>query len=166
MKRLLLASALTLSAFLPLHAALDEGEVRFRSRAYQSSRKGSFKAYKPSRAFEDKAYRSRSYRPSRDRVQIFKRAEAKPYTERKGADDLPVYVGKAQDEELFRQKKEEIRVRSIPADPRASNEKKPLISNKGELAGKAYKNREKGAHSKNPLLAPRQGIKDVAPDAK
>ena len=58
---------------------------------------------------------------------------------------------------------EEIRVRSIPADPNTVEEKKPFISGVKQREDKRFEAKAK-KEGKNPLLTPRQGIKEEIRD--
>ena len=149
-----------------LNALADDDEVKFHARKYHSRKSGGFKSYTPSKKQHVKTFHAKSYEGKNLPAYRSKSNHEKPFEVHQTEElpDLPVYVGETQDEKEFKQQKH-IVVRSIPADPRKIKEKKPFISGVGKQKDKEFVAKEK-SKAKNPLLKPRQGIKEYAPDAE
>lgn len=149
-----------------LNVLADDDEVKFHARKYRSRKSGEFKSYTSSKTQRVKTFNAKSYDGKNLPAYRSKAYHEKPFEvhRREGSPDLPVYVGETQDEKAFKQQRH-IVVRSIPADPRKIKEKKPFISGVGKQRDKEFVAKEK-SRAKNPLLKPRQGIKEYAPDAE
>lgn len=158
---------LLLFAGMTFVVAADDVDVKYRARKFRSSREGRFKSYQPSKQTECKRFEAKPFQPESEKSASWGRSfQAKPYVAEhpKELPDLPVYTGKLQEDQDFEQKKD-IRVRSIAPDPRQLQEKKPFVSGVKGREEKHFEAKERKA-SKNPLLKPRQGIREVAPDAE
>ena len=161
-----LCRMVALVSCLAVSALASDDEVKFRARRFRSRRSAEFKSYEPSKAQRIKTFQAKPYAGKMLGASRTKYYQERVYESRtrNGVPDLPVYVGKMQDEKLFKQQKE-IVVRSIPADPRKMKERKPFVSGVGKQKEKTFVAKEK-SKARNPLLKPRQGIKEYAPDAE
>lgn len=137
-----------------LHAA-DEDEVRFRP-----------KAYAPRKSLNDSAYTAAAYAPSEKlrrentrfdepravhRWNLFKRNTTVTAAKQ-------VHDAELTDAPAYTQQKH-ISVPTVKADPRDVPEKKPFEAPDKQITNAGYTPAEK-PQAKNPLLKPRQGIKE------
>ncbi len=164
----------TLAAFsVTATGANDNDEVRFRPRKSAPEKRLDAKPYQPSKQAAVKNYSGKTFEPAKKvaapQPKIF---QAKPYENRPAAnrdDDLPVYVGKNDGQgKDFVPNDKKTTVRSIPADPRDQpEEKKPYVVKNSDVEDKKYEPKaDNDKRGKNPLLKPRQGIKEPESDGK
>ena len=150
-----------------LRAATEGDEVRFRPKRSAPAKAFTPKVYEPPRPAEVKRYEAKPFeaRPNPNgTARSPQPVTGRPFAaKRSEVPQLPVYVGKPQAEKPFEPGPEEIRVRSIPADPNTVEEKKPFISGVKQREDKRFEAKAK-KEGKNPLLTPRQGIKEEIRD--
>jgi hypothetical protein len=146
----------TVCAFALASRASDD-EVRFKT-----------KAYAPRQTLRDSTYRESVYTPSRNPQPIGNRVETpsapsrwrlfdreKELATQKKLADLPL-----ESEQAYTQQKR-ISVVTLKPDPQDVPEYKPFEEHGSKLTDATYKAKD-GTREKNPLLAPRQGIKAPA----
>lgn len=147
----LIIAALALSA-LCLRA--DDDEVRFKSRTYTPGKKVNGSTYRPSSYTP-----SRSLEPAAAPVKKTSSSGWKFFSRKKdNAPATPAHNERLADSTAYTQQKN-ISVPTIKADPRAIQEKKPLITSNKDTPNSPFTPAEK-SEWKNPLLKPRQGIKE------
>lgn len=137
-----------------LHAA-GEDEVRFRP-----------KAYAPRKSLNDSAYTAAAYTPSEKLRQENKRFDEPRAVRRWNlfkrnttvTEAKQVHDAELTDAPAYTQQKH-ISVPTIKADPRDVPEKKPFEAPDKKITNAGYTPAEK-PQAKNPLLKPRQGIKE------
>ncbi len=123
------------------------------------------KTYEPSRSLSDRTYHESAYTPSRPSSSEGKRLEApgtpgrwrlfdrgEKLTATRQLADAP-----ADHETAYKQEKQ-ISVPTLKSDPRDVPEQKPFKETVKNLSDASFKSKE-ASREKNPLLAPRQGIK-------
>ncbi|MBQ9430250.1 MAG: hypothetical protein IJU44_01740 [Kiritimatiellae bacterium] len=170
----IIAAVLALATFsFNADGANDNDEVKFRPRKSAPEKRLEAKPYQPSKQTAVKNYSGKTFEPAKriaaPQPKIF---QAKPYENRPAAnrdDDLPVYVGKNDGQgKDFVPNEKKTTVRSIPADPRNQpEEKKPYVVKNSDVEDKKYEAKaDNDKRGKNPLLKPRQGIKEPESDGK
>lgn len=140
-----------------LASRASDDEVRFKT-----------KAYAPRQTLRESTYRESVYTPSRNPQPIGSRVEPpsapsrwrlfdreKELVSPKKLADLPLDNGQA-----YTQQKQ-ISVVTLKPDPQDVPENKPFEERGAKLTDATYTAKD-GTREKNPLLAPRQGIKDPA----
>lgn len=134
--------------------AADDDEARFKPRAYA-----------PGKTLQDRAYRASAYAPSdkprptdtpltTSRSGFWNLFKQKRYDEGKPLEAKPL------DESLSYKQDRQITVPTMSANPAAATDKKPFVDAGEKLADADYQAPEKSL-DKNPLLKPRQGIKET-----
>ncbi|HRU71456.1 MAG TPA: hypothetical protein P5111_10290 [Kiritimatiellia bacterium] len=137
--------------------ALDSDETPYSSRTYVPR--------KPTAGA--KMYQAPSYTPSRARRTLGKPLETSssrrwwnPFSRANRLEDAPRAEAPLLADATPYQQQKHISVPTIKADPRAIQERKPFISSNKDTPNAAFTPAEK-SEWKNPLLKPRQGIKDT-----
>ena len=162
----LLTAGVTFSA-VSAHGATEADEVRFRAKRFAPAKPLEAKPYQPARQaevkrFEAKPFEARPFSGGAGRPP--QPLTVRPFTPKQSEiPDLPVYVGKPQADKPFAASPNRITVPSVPPDPKTVEEKKPFVSGVKQREDKVYTAKEK-KEGKNPLLTPRQGIKEEVHD--
>jgi hypothetical protein len=134
--------------------AADDDETRFKPRAYA-----------PGKTLQDRTYRAPAYVPSDNprptgtplktsRSGFWGLFKQKSYDEGKRLEAKPLEEG------LSYKQERQIAVPTMSANAAAATENKPFVDSGEKLADAGYQAPEK-SHDKNPLLKPRQGIKET-----
>ncbi len=123
------------------------------------------KAYAPGQVLRDRAYTESVYAPSVPNSSIGKRIEAPRTASRwrffkreKTADDAKKLTDVSMEHETAYKQEKQISVPTLKADQRDVTDKKPFVESDIKLPDDTFKPKE-ASREKNPLLAPRQGIK-------
>ena len=143
---------LLLAAFAA-HAA-DDDEARLKPRAYA-----------PGKVLQDRTYRASAYAPSAN-----PRPTGTPLTtshsgfwglfKQKRYDEVKPLEAKPLEEGLAYKQERQITVPSMSVNPSVAADNKPFVDAGEKLADARYQAPEK-SRDKNPLLKPRQGIKET-----
>jgi hypothetical protein len=137
-----------------LAAAGSDDEVRFKP-----------KTYAPRQTLRDSTYRESVYTPSDAPQRTGGRVEApstpsrwRLFSRDKKLDSPKKLADAPVEHEEDYQQRQRISVSTLKADPRDIPDKKPFEERGSKLSDANFKAKEK-SNEKNPLLAPRQGIK-------
>jgi hypothetical protein len=124
------------------------------------------KAYAPRQTLRENTYRESAYTPSATPPSTGKRVEEAPgapsrwrlFSRDKKADDTKKLADAPVEHETAYKQEKRISVPTLKADPRDVPEQIPFKESGQKLTDGDYKAKEP-SREKNPLLAPRQGIK-------
>ena len=123
------------------------------------------KAYEPRQALSDRTYRETAYKPSSASQSVGKRIENpgtpsrwRLFGREKTLDDAKKLTDVPVDHEMAYKQEKQISVSTLKADPRDIQDKKPFVESDKKLTDATFKEKTE-PREKNPLLAPRQGIK-------
>jgi hypothetical protein len=156
-----MAASLAAAAF-----AACGGEVEFKALEYKPGKTLEAKEYKPGKTLGVKTYKEKVFTPKDAPAAPAPKVHGeKPYAQQPDQHlDLPVYAkeGKAAEDKAYKPGTPQ-KVLTIPPDPRLVPEKKPFDDKGKKVEAKEYKPEEKPA-AENPLLKPRQGIKELPHD--
>lgn len=143
--------ALLLSLFA-CAALAEEDEVRFRP-----------KTYRPAQALKDNAYQSAVYTPAPPPAAATRRPESRggfwSFFTSRPLDAAPAFKDAPPARKTPYEQHRQVVAASITPDPGAAAEHKPFVEGANKLEAAGYTPPEK-PREKNPLLAPRQGIKE------
>jgi len=135
-------------------ARAEDDEVHFKPRMYQPKNADS----------PNRTYSGSTYTPTKTTQSIGSPMKASPEkhwllfsSKARALDDKELTGTVEQKGELFKQQKE-IKVPTIPPDPKSVPERKPFVESGKKLNAAVYKVPEP-THEKNPLLEPRQDIR-------
>ena len=146
--------------------ASDKDEVEFKALKYKPAKTMDAKEYKPAKTMDVKTYKEKVFAPKDSpAISAPKIYGVKPYSQQPDQHlDLPVYAkeGKTADDKAYKPGTPQ-KVLTIPADPRLVPEKKPFDDKGKKVEAKEFKPEEK-PKTENPLLKPRQGIKELPHD--
>lgn len=137
--------------------AADSDETTYSSRAYAPRKSGNAKTYQASTYKSARA----SHTVGKPLTTSPSKRRWNPFRRNKTLEDAPRTEAPKRIEETPYQQQKHIAVSTLKPDPNAVQERKPFVASEKDVPNAGFTPAEKSGW-KNPMLKPRQGIKDTA----